>query len=404
MGLFKFMINKEIQQKEREKILNQAVIYSSSNKYLALLLATGVGKSFISLFLGKLHKAKKILIIHYETNHKDNWIDEINKHGFDLSNYTFTTYASLNKIKESYDYIIADEAHHFTESKLKHLITLSFNRISFLTATLNKEKKELLHSFFSSTKYYKVSLKEAIERGILPEPKIYLHGIELDRTNESESINKVRGKQEKRKKITLTFQEYVQHYMFKAGNYEFHITCTPFEKYIFLSQEFDGEWNNFMKNRQDYQKFKALKIASSRKRYLADCKTDKAKEIISSFNSRYIVFTGSIQQAKDLGGDEALHSKLTTKEAKKMINSYNEGNIDALYCVKKLREGQNLSDVRYGLIVQLDNQLSSFLQICGRLLRNDFPEIHVIYVKNTQDEKYLETCLEGINKNWIYEL
>jgi superfamily II DNA or RNA helicase len=63
----------------------------------------------------------------------------------------------------------------------------------------------------------------------------------------------------------------------------------------------------------------------------------------------------------------------------------------------------NLTNIQLGLIIQLDNKKLSFIQMLGRVFRSDFPECYVIVVKDTQDEVYLDTVLEGFDKKYIYK-
>jgi glutathione synthase len=75
--------------------------------------------------------------------------------------------------------------------------------------------------------------------------------------------------------------------------------------------------------------------------------------------------------------------------------------INSLFVVGMLQEGQNLNDIEKGIIIQLDGKLRSFIQKSGRVLRAEHPEIFIIYVKGTQDETYLKNALEGLNPDYI---
>ena len=66
-----------------------------------------------------------------------------------------------------------------------------------------------------------------------------------------------------------------------------------------------------------------------------------------------------------------------------------------------LQEGQNLTAIEAGIIVQLDGQEKSFIQKFGRTLRADSPQQFIFYFQNTRDEEYLEKVIEGINPDYI---
>jgi hypothetical protein len=36
-----------------------------------------------------------------------------------------------------------------------------------------------------------------------------------------------------------------------------------------------------------------------------------------------------------------------------------------------------------------------------RTLRSSFPELYIMYIKGTQDEQYLKTCLENFNMDYV---
>ena len=66
-----------------------------------------------------------------------------------------------------------------------------------------------------------------------------------------------------------------------------------------------------------------------------------------------------------------------------------------------LKEGMNLNNIEVGIICQLDNSLRYFSQTHGRILRSELPEQYVLYVKNTQDEVYVTTALDGFNMDYV---
>ena len=69
-----------------------------------------------------------------------------------------------------------------------------------------------------------------------------------------------------------------------------------------------------------------------------------------------------------------------------------------------LQEGQNLTDIEAGIIVQLDGQERAFVQKFGRSLRATDPVQFIFYYKDTKDTKYLENVLKGIDEKYITEV
>ena len=68
-----------------------------------------------------------------------------------------------------------------------------------------------------------------------------------------------------------------------------------------------------------------------------------------------------------------------------------------------LREGINLEKIDSSIIIQLDNQLLSFIQMLGRCIRGLLPECYILVVRNTQDEVYLNTALAGFDNKYLYK-
>ena len=87
-----------------------------------------------------------------------------------------------------------------------------------------------------------------------------------------------------------------------------------------------------------------------------------------------------------------------------IIDDFNTKKIDNLFAVGMLQEGQNLTDIEAGVIVQLDGQERAFVQKFGRSLRATDPIQFIFYYKDTRDTEYLENVLEGINEEYITEV
>jgi superfamily II DNA or RNA helicase len=113
-----------------------------------------------------------------------------------------------------------------------------------------------------------------------------------------------------------------------------------------------------------------------------------------------ICFCASIEQANELGGNgNIVHSKV--KDVDAIIENFQTGRIDSLYCVEMLKEGMNLNDINAGVIIQLDGTELPFIQKMGRILRSKQPVVHIVYYKNTRDEEYLNNILESVDRKYI---
>lgn len=397
----------------RDEINKKSIKLATNNKIVALEFATGVGKSKIALdIINTLFTTNvpSILLVVAELAHFDNWKNEANKWGYDKlwDTITCVTYASLKKHKDmKYDIIILDEAHHIgSDLRLDVIDNIQFDKMLLLSATLGGYLKQYMSNMFNTQiKSYEITLQQAIDWGILPKPKIYLIPLTLNTTNISEKIIEEWGKAPLRKRYKCTYQErweYIKNKK-KYPNITLEISCTPYQKYIYLTEKFEYFKKFYFRNRNEAVKNKWLQLGSQRKRFMSELKTPIVKKFLNFVtNSRYICFCGSIEQADILGKNNSIHSK--KDNSAEIIDKFNNKEINNIFAVGMLQEGQNLNDIEVGIIVQLDGQERSFIQKFGRSLRAEDPTQYIFYYKNTRDTEYLQNALEGIDKSYIQEL
>ena len=149
---------------------------------------------------------------------------------------------------------------------------------------------------------------------------------------------------------------------------------------------------------------KFLNIASQRKKFIAEVKTQTVKDLVKEFrldNTRFICFTGSIKQVKELGSISAVHSKNKNEVNQNLIDCFNSLECSELFAVNMLREGVNLTNIERGIITQLDSGIGSFFQMLGRCLRHEFPEMHLLVVQDTQDVVYFNKSMNNFNEEFI---
>ena len=393
----------------RDEIQSQALQLSVIHNRVLLSWATGVGKSYAFIKIQEHLNIEKTWIVVAEVAHIKNWEDEYKKHKKEtlLSKTKIFCYASLkNNLDEQVDLLCLDEGHHATsELRLDHLSSIRATKIIALTATIDKSKKLLLEGIYGRFEVSSVSLAKAIEWGIIPEPKIFIIPLELNNTVHNCIIEESWGLAAKRITIKCNFEdrwEYIKEKKGKYPNIKLIINCTQRQKNDYLDAQSKYWKNAFMRGREDYQKAKWLLTGSERKRFLANCKTDKVVPFIKKLKKkRFICFCGSIEQANTLGKDNAIHSKMTEGSPAESIEAFSKHKIKTLYVVGMLQEGQNLPDIEAGIIIQLDGQERPFTQKSGRALRAKEPILFVFYYKNTRDEEYLAKILEGINPEYI---
>ena len=397
----------------REELYNQGLELAKQNTRLAFLWSTGVGKSKMAIgianYLSENNSELKILLVVAETAHKDNWKEEFKKWKLNKKiSITIECYASLKNYQNTqWDLIIFDEAHHLgSDLRLEMLRTISAQHIILLSATLKDQLLYALQNIFGQFKVSKVTLQDAIQWGILPEPKIYLYALTLDNTRYTETIIEEWGKKNKEIPIHCTYSqrwEYIKNRK-KYPNIKLIISCTQQQKYDYLTTQFNHYKTLYLNTRQINFRNKWMQAGSVRKRFLGECKTVYVEHLINEFrkkNKRFICFCSSIKQAELLGSLNAIHSKKS--DSLNTINDFNEKKINSLFAIGMLQEGQNLVDIQAGIIVQLDGQERAFIQKSGRVYRAEDPIQCIFYYKNTRDEEYLNKAIENIDASFIYK-
>lgn len=393
--------------KLRDLIQDNAVKMFQKNNRVLLTWATGCGKTLAALkMINTLDNVNGYLICK-EHSHLSNWKADIKKHKMNHLNKKVVSflYDSLHKYQEVADFIILDECHAITDRRLEFLMDLvgEHTAIIMLSATVNPEKEELLRALCKrSIIHSHISISEAIDKGLLPPPKVFVHYYNMDYKKNDQTFVFEQGSKAKREKKKCTFDQF-NDYISKYPHLELHVKCTESQSYQLITSELEKYRRKFFLSRDVWAKNKWVNLGSQRKRVMAEMKTKRAKVLIKEkFKGfRFICFTGSKKQCEQIGGKKFVHSDLKSKEVVDKKDQFNEGKIDELYVVNMFREGINLVNVEKGLIVQLDNVKLTFIQMLGRVFRSQLPEMHIMVLKHTQDEKYYRNVIKGFNKDYI---
>jgi len=400
----------------KDELQDKALELSIENRNLMITFATGVGKTLAALKIMK-HFGGRWYIVVPEIPMIKTWHDEIVKHKMEdlFLSLDIFCYDSLHKYQEKVTGIVLDEAHHATtDIRLRGLMGISCEHIIGLTASITSTQISTLEFMFGDFYVFDYSLSEAINDEILPEPKVFILGKELDGNALSHIYTIKRGIAKLRTSLQCTYADMMT-YLVGFPHIELAISCTAQQKYDLLTNEVTYakekffEVNHDMKVRQstkDFLKNRWLNAGSTRKRFLSELKTEEAKNIVNKLmfeRKRFICFTGSIAQAKQLSPSElcVVNSEKDKKENGNIISNFNDKIINSIFVTGMLKEGANLENIEAGIIIQLDNQIKSFVQRTGRVLRADDPIVYILYVKGTQDEKYLESALEGFDQNYV---
>lgn len=393
-------------------------IVADKAEYPLIILnhCTGLGKSFSSLRVLEKRGFTNVLILVAEVAHKKNWKEEIKKfetlRGIKLPKVTLECYASIKKHQNTtWDMIILDEVHHLSPLRLLHLETMSATSIVALSATLNNDTINDLLFYLKIDKQncwmHTVTLNDAIRLEILPAPDIHVIPLNLTDTKETCTIIEEWGTASKRLTYHTTLDDRWKYLKDKVKypHIRLVIKCSEQEKYKYINDQIAYWENRYFMTKQTYHRNIWLQKGMERKRFLGERKTKYVKRLIDKLkDTRFICFCSSIEQAEQLGAEKAIHSKLKISERKLILEDFQNKKKSSIFAIGMLTEGQNLTDIEAGIIVQLDNVDRPFVQKTGRVLRSEEPKQYIFYYRDTRDEEYLKKILDGISTEYLKKL
>lgn len=371
--------DREEANRQRAALSRECLAMVGTHRHLLIELPTGTGKGLIvANCIRNSVSPKRWLVLVPERLQIDNYRADLIKHGngdlLDGKIHDIICYASLKKYEGTSFNVHLNEAHRVSEHRMDILKTIAFDQLLSDSATVSPEVKERLSDICPFHTFYR-SLQEVIDLGILPEPAITCLDVPLDGAR--------------------------KHYLHTFGKTIGKLTAV--EKYDVLCKNI-AYWGKLYKEEyKPFQKNKWMQAALQRKQFLAAYKTEFARQLLSGYEGRrYVCFCGSVQQAQELGGVNAIHSKQSKKENVAIVDAFNQGATPALFSCMMGVEGMNFSGVDTGFILQLDNTERLPIQKAGRVFRSNIPELVVLYVPGTQDEVYLNRFLSNFDPRFIH--
>ena len=289
---------------------------------------------------------------------------------------------------------ISGNCHHLTERCFEAIEEIESDNNILLSATIPRDKKYSISYNFPNTYFYKVSLKEAIDNEVLPDPKVYLIPLELDKKiHKYNYIANPKGI----KQVTCNYENRWNYIKDKRNKVT--VFCTEWQYIHELSTKIEYYKRAFMTCRNERIKSKWLKLAGDRLKILSNLKTDFVSGILKKLkNERTITFCNSIEQTEVLGKYN-INSK--NKESANNLSMFNKGKIKHITCVNMLNEGINLYDCKVGIFAVLNSSEIMIKQKNGRLLRHPEPVIIIPYYINTREQELVEKMLEDYNPELV---
>lgn len=363
-------------KKLRPDIQKEALEIALLFKRCGLAISMGVGKTLIGLLyiqeLAKEHTDYKfrVLLVAPKLNLHTSWKEEAIKHGIDLSNVeiVFTTYLSANKHAHiRYDVIIFDECHNLLYSHLD-LITDFDGRILGLTGTpprYGKSEKGQMVNRACPIKYTYIT-DDAVEDNIINDYKIIVHKLNLDTANNMPVKT-------------------------KSGSGVFY--TSEQKSYDYWTKRIIEAKSKKEEQISSIMRMKAMMEFRSKESY--------AKYLLEEIEDKCLVFCNTQDQADRLC-DCSIHSG--NPLAEENLADFKQDKVMKASCVLQISEGQNIPNLRAGIIMHSYGNERKSNQRIGRLLRlnpNDASIIHILCYKNTVDEKWLSEATKDLDQTKI---
>ena len=361
-------------------------------------LPTSFGKSKIGIDLALRDNPSSILVVIPRLVLINNWKEEFIKWGLEswLERVYFSTYVGLNKhVEEEWDVVIFDEVQHMSERCREFVSTMEIHHSIMLSATVTRDMKWELSQLFPDFQCYTVKMKEAIDNEILPDPMVYLLPLTLDSRYNSEKIVKhSSGKTS----VTCSYKDRWNY--LRNKNIKLTIECTQLQKSVELDNEINFWKDKYMRTRNEMFKNKWLHLAGQRLKWLSNLKNPIVSSLLALFrNERVLTFCNSIDQTIELGRN-CINSK--NKDAVKVLESFNKGEIRHITACNMLNEGMNLSNCRIGIYANLNSSEIIIKQRLGRILRHKNPVIVIPFYKGTREEELVAKMLEDYNPQLVH--
>lgn len=403
----------------REDIQEKAFKLSLEYPYMVLQYPTGLGKTYTMIKMIERvlneNSSYNCLILEEELAVIDNIKKEFKKFKKDylLDRCNIICYKSLKKIEKYYSIIVLDEAHHaFSELRLDWFSNAMIPKYMYLlSATLETGQiKQFEKVVCAEFLVHRITLKKAIEWGILPTPKIGIFPLKLNERDINCYYEYKRGEEELQKEIILHKEVEKWKYIKNKNlypNIHLIIHCTEKQKYDQLCYEAEKAKSRWEEKKNERTKNYWLYTELCIKRFLSEIKSPYLDEFLQDViddGNRFVAFFGSVAQAEMLAnkhGGNLIASKVGQKESQELIAKFNNKEISNLYCCKMINEGVTLTDLEIGIIAQLDGKSGTFVQRAGRTLRGDTPFIYIFYYLDTKDTEYLEGALKKVKKEYV---
>jgi len=348
----------------------------------SIIAGTGFGKSRCGVLAVNfaVKDGGKALVLVPTVQLQDQFRLEFIKWGYDdiLPRVEILCYQSAHKLEnQHYDIVVCDEVHLGLSPVYREFFTKNkYDKLLCMTATLPEEEEYKVLLRVLAPTAYTITLDRCVELGLVAPYDIICIPVEMTEEEKAEY-----------KKANNLFVQM----KYKLGGYD------AFKQAQAILNGAPGDKGAAA------QFFRAIR---ERKQVVqhAENKLDAAKQIADYHTKEKILTFGGTNEFTNLMADKlggaAYHSKKTISERKKILKTFNESTTSVLCSTKALNQGFDVPDVGVGIIAGLESKTLSMIQRVGRLIR--FKEgkrgrIYILYVPNSQEEKWLESATKTLS-------
>ena len=383
----------------REEIYKFIFDISEHYNKVILELPTSFGKSKASLDLlnkwGVLYK--KVLYVFPTYTIKDSFEKEILRWYPNMSGTVYaTTYNSLHKHANTHwDAILLDEVHHLTEARSNVLKCMKYDHLVGMSATLGPKFKNSLYNTIGKHGVIKADFRDAIDSGVLPDPKVIMIPMSLDNSDKKNIFEL-----NKESNIAFTVNETNINKYFGNRSRNIRCLCSDSEYYRIISEYIDYRKMIYEHMSTKFNKNLWMRPCNERLKFLSRCRENIVADILDILKDyRTITFCSTIKQAEALG-----KNNITSKnaDALNVLDAFNNKKIKHITSVNMCNEGINITDCKIGIFAHLSASEIQQAQRLGRIIRAKDPVIIIPYFTGTRDEEIVDDMRRSYNENLIH--
>jgi len=356
-------MNNEIRGRKQEDFSEKL------KKYPKAILRSSIrfGKTKVGLMT--IQENDKVLICYPRVVIKDSWLRDIKKFGVKSNNISYSTFASLHKINEKFDYIIVDEMHKLSAKNIESLFKIVDKRLLLITGTLKFTKKRYWRNKGIPI-VVEYDLENAINDKLVKDYHIYIHRVSLD------TIDRI--------------------------NYDKYTSTIDWaETNKLIAQEIPN-------NKLEVKKYEMIKTKYIGLRtnllYNTNVTKEYAKKLIESLKDEKVLIFALRTEVADELSEKSFHSK--SKKNTNVLEEFKLADKGHLSTVNVINEGITINHLNNIVCHTITSNTEDFQQKLGRGLQlgdvdDEKCNVHLICIINTMSENWTEEACKSLNQKKI---